>query len=431
MDGHSGPTLPPGDRYDKFIGSYGGDYNKIPSNADNYKFLMGELLTGNGGFIKKGRGTSGSWEEFKKKTNISNATVDFRKTWERAGVAHDGPRIEYAKKFLSALPPETGKTTATSTPPEKKQLGGMVGTKMMSPNVTNNVTNKNLREEPKQLGGMVGTKMMSPNVTNNVTNNKQLGGMVGTKMMSPNVTNNVTNNKQLGGMVGTKMMSPNVTNNVTNNKQLGGMVENKTNYMSNLSNATVDSRKTDGPRIEYAKKFLSTLPPETEKTTATPPEKKQLGGMVGTNTTNMMGSNTSKVNNMMGSKIMNNTNMMGSNTSKVNNMMGSNTSKVMNEINNMVSKTVEKKQTGGMVGNNTKYMSNASNKSQEFRQANMKQMSQSAQSGSPIVIMNNNSQQSSPVMMPPGDAYVPSLPDAPSNDIWKSYINFAQRMSIG
>ena len=43
---------------------------------------------------------------------------------------------------------------------------------------------------------MVGTKMMSPNVTNNVTNNN-FGGMVGTKMMSPNVTNNVTNNKQL------------------------------------------------------------------------------------------------------------------------------------------------------------------------------------------------------------------------------------------
>ena len=37
------------------------------------------------------------------------------------------------------------------------------------------------------------------------------------------------------------MMSPNVTNNVTNKKQLGGMVENKTNYMSNLSNA-VDSK---------------------------------------------------------------------------------------------------------------------------------------------------------------------------------------------
>ena len=65
---------------------------------------------------------------------------------------------------------------------EKLQMGGMVGAnaaKMMSPNVTNNVTNKNLREEPKQLGGMVGdkvTKMMSSNSTNNVT-----------KMMSPNV----------------------------------------------------------------------------------------------------------------------------------------------------------------------------------------------------------------------------------------------------
>ena len=133
----------------------------------------------------------------------------------------------------------------------------------------------------------------------------------------------------------------------------------------------------------------------------------------------------------MGSKIMNNTNMMGSNTSKVNNMMGSNTSKVMNEINNMVSKTVEKKQTGGMVGNKTKYMSNASNKSQEFRQANMKQMSQSAQTGSPIIIMNNTTQQSAPMATSGSSGYAPSLPNEPSNDIWKSYINFAQRMSIG
>jgi hypothetical protein len=93
----------PGDRYDKFIASYGGDYNKIPSNADNYKFLMSELMSGNGGFIKKGAGTSGSWGEFKKKTDVANATVDFRKTWERAGVAHDGPRIKYAKTFLAKM----------------------------------------------------------------------------------------------------------------------------------------------------------------------------------------------------------------------------------------------------------------------------------------------------------------------------------------
>ena len=75
---------------------------------------------------------------------------------------------------------------------------------MVGTNVTNNVTNKNLREEPKQLA----TVMMSPNVTNNVTDKKQLGGMVGTNttnMMGSNVTNNVTNktsvNQQLSGMV--------------------------------------------------------------------------------------------------------------------------------------------------------------------------------------------------------------------------------------
>ena len=64
---------------------------------------MSELMAGNGGFIKKGTGTSGSWGEFKKKTDVANATVDFRKTWERAGVAHDGPRIKYAKSFLAKM----------------------------------------------------------------------------------------------------------------------------------------------------------------------------------------------------------------------------------------------------------------------------------------------------------------------------------------
>ena len=47
----------------------------------------------------------------------------------------------------------------------------------MSPNVTNNVTNKNLREEPNNFS-MVGT-----NVTNNVTNKKQSKGIGG--IMSP------------------------------------------------------------------------------------------------------------------------------------------------------------------------------------------------------------------------------------------------------
>lgn len=93
----------PGGRYDAFIKSFGGDYNKIPTNADNYKFLMQELSQGNGGFIAKGAGTSGSYSEFKKKTDVVNATVDFRKTWERAGVAHDESRIKYAQQFLQQL----------------------------------------------------------------------------------------------------------------------------------------------------------------------------------------------------------------------------------------------------------------------------------------------------------------------------------------
>ena len=70
----------------------------------------------------------------------------------KKGGGYGGQAKFMAPKFMKMYEGYGGK-------PEKKQLGGMVGTnvtKMMSPNVTNNVTNKNLREEPKQLGGMVG-----------------------------------------------------------------------------------------------------------------------------------------------------------------------------------------------------------------------------------------------------------------------------------
>ena len=132
--------------------------------------------------------------------------------------------------------------------------------------------------------------------------------------------------------------------------------------------------------------------------------------MVGTNVTKMMSPNVT--NNVTNKK-------------QLGGMVGTNVT------NNITNKNLreEPKQLGGMVG--TKYMSNASTKSQEFRQANMKQMSQSAQTGSPIIIMNNTTQQSAPMATPGGSGYVPSLPNEPSNDIWKSYINFAQRMSIG
>jgi len=82
----------PGDRYDKFIKSYGGNYDKIPTNEDNWKFAVQEM---------KGPEPLGS--EFSSMTDVSAAAVWFRKHWERAGVHHDGPRIDYAKQFLAQM----------------------------------------------------------------------------------------------------------------------------------------------------------------------------------------------------------------------------------------------------------------------------------------------------------------------------------------
>lgn len=82
----------PGDRYDKFIQSYGGDYNKIPTNEDNLKFAIEEMKTTNP--LSSG---------FKKMTDTAAAAVWFRKNWERAGVHHDGPRISYAKGILAKM----------------------------------------------------------------------------------------------------------------------------------------------------------------------------------------------------------------------------------------------------------------------------------------------------------------------------------------
>jgi hypothetical protein len=82
----------PGDRYDKFIESYGGDYNKVPTNEDNFKFAVNEM-----------RGPEPLSAGFKKMTEVAAATVWFRKNWERAGVHHDEPRIKYAKGILAKL----------------------------------------------------------------------------------------------------------------------------------------------------------------------------------------------------------------------------------------------------------------------------------------------------------------------------------------
>ena len=90
-------------------------------------------------------------------------------------------------------------------------------------------------------------------------------------------------------------------------------------------------------------------------------------------------------------------------------------------------------QEGGVVG--SKYMKGNKESNQDFRQANMKQMSQNAKAGSPVVIMNNVTQQSAPQTSGRSGgndgSVVPTLPDEPQNNVWKSYYNFAQRVSIG
>jgi len=82
----------PGDRYDKFIDSYGGDYNKTPTNEDNLKFAIKEMKT-----VEK------LPESFKKSTDVAGSAVWFRANWERAGVHHDEPRISYAKGILEKM----------------------------------------------------------------------------------------------------------------------------------------------------------------------------------------------------------------------------------------------------------------------------------------------------------------------------------------
>ena len=83
----------PGDRYDKFIESYGGDYNKIPTNADNFKFVVKEI---NGSAEKLP-------EKFKKMNDAAAAAVWFRKNWERPSIPHDAERIGYAKGILAKM----------------------------------------------------------------------------------------------------------------------------------------------------------------------------------------------------------------------------------------------------------------------------------------------------------------------------------------
>lgn len=131
----------PGDRYDKFINSYGGDYNKIPTNEDNLKFAIKEMRT-----VEK------LPESFKKSTDVADSAVWFRREWERAGVHHDGPRISYAKGIL-----------------EKMAKGGQIDPKF------GNLTPKELERKSKTDKGLNSVMEKSSNVR---FDSRSLGGLL-------------------------------------------------------------------------------------------------------------------------------------------------------------------------------------------------------------------------------------------------------------
>ena len=156
-------------------------------------------------------------------------------------------------------------------------------------------------------------------------------------------------------------------------------------------------------RIKYAKQFLPGVKQQGPKVTdkkdeKTQPEMKQTGGIVGMKTGGIIGKAMTKVKSQIPDMSVNNL-----------------------TVKKQSSGVTESKMTGG-----------DNKKSQEFRQNNMKQMSQEVKSGSPVVIVNNNSGGSALPPQSGGDpAKVPTLPNEPSNDVWKSYYNFARRISIG
>lgn len=86
-----------GGRHDAFVEKFIGSYDKRASNSNNYSMLLYELKSGNGGFIGQ------TLQGYNKHTSPAKAAVDFRKTWERAGVAHDARRISYANKIAPLI----------------------------------------------------------------------------------------------------------------------------------------------------------------------------------------------------------------------------------------------------------------------------------------------------------------------------------------
>jgi len=73
------------------------------------------------------------------------------------------------------------------------------------------------------------------------------------------------------------------------------------------------------------------------------------------------------------------------------------------------------------------------NNQQEFRQTNLKTMSQSANSGPPIVIVNNGGESGGgPITANPSEPQIiPELPDFPRNNIFLSHVNTLRRFALG
>ena len=118
-----------GSRHDDFVNRFIGSFDKRATNENNYSMLAYEMKKPGGGFI--GQTLAG----YKAHTSPAAAAVDFRKTWERAGVAHDARRISAANKIApliggaadldwSASSPSGGATSSTNN---KGNSGGWLG----------------------------------------------------------------------------------------------------------------------------------------------------------------------------------------------------------------------------------------------------------------------------------------------------------------
>lgn len=86
-----------GSRHDDFVDRFIGSYGKRATNKDNYSMLAYEMKKPGAGFIGQ------TLDGYNAHTSPAAAAVDFRKTWERAGIAHDSKRVSAANKIAPLI----------------------------------------------------------------------------------------------------------------------------------------------------------------------------------------------------------------------------------------------------------------------------------------------------------------------------------------